>query len=148
MSIGAGIPATTDTFSLRYDSLLHFTLLEFRRARPVGCIGRDSPEKGSDRERFHREFTHPVSRVPGVVHVTNLIRLPQQVSTQEIRSGIERALVRSAEIDADNVNVETDGGHVTLTGTVRSWVEREEAEAAARRGGVTSVTNDIRIAPL
>ena len=88
-----------------------------------------------------------VSRVPGVVFVTNLIRLPQRVSAQEIRSGIERALVRSAEIDAGNVNVETNRGHVTLTGTVKSWAEREEAEAAAWRGGVISVTNDIIIAP-
>ena len=59
-----------------------------------------------------------------------------------------RALVRSAEIDAGNVNVETDGGDVTLTGTVRSWAERDEAEAAAWRGGATLVTNNIRIAPL
>jgi len=56
--------------------------------------------------------------------------------------------VRSAEIDAGNVNVETDGGDVTLTGTVRSWPERDEAEAAAWRGGATLVTNNIRIAPL
>jgi hypothetical protein len=53
------------------------------------------------------------------VSVTNLIRLPQRVSAQEIRSGIERALVRSAKIDAGNINVETDRGHVTLTGTVK-----------------------------
>jgi osmotically-inducible protein OsmY len=89
-----------------------------------------------------------VSRVPGVVFVTNLIRLPQRVSAGEIRSGIERALVRSAEIDADNVNVDTDRGDVILTGTVSSWAERDEAEAAAWRAGATSVTNDILIAPL
>jgi osmotically-inducible protein OsmY len=89
-----------------------------------------------------------VSRVPGVVFVTNLIRLPQRVSAGEIRSGIERALVRSAEIDAGNVNVDTDRGDVILTGTVSSWAERDEAEAAAWRAGATSVTNDILIAPL
>jgi osmotically-inducible protein OsmY len=55
--------------------------------------------------------------------------------------------VRSAEIDAGNVNVETDGGDVP-SGTVRSWAERDEAEAAAWRGGATLVTNNIRIAPL
>ena len=77
-----------------------------------------------------------VSRVPGVVVVTNLIRLPQRVLAGEIRSGIERALVRSAEIDAGNVNVDTDRGHVTLTGTVSSWVERDKAEEAAWRRDV------------
>jgi osmotically-inducible protein OsmY len=56
--------------------------------------------------------------------------------------------VRSAEIDAGNANVETDSGDVTLTGTVRSWAERDEAEAAAWRRGATLVTNNIRIAPL
>jgi osmotically-inducible protein OsmY len=77
-----------------------------------------------------------VSRVPGVVVVTNLIRLPQRVLAGEIRSGIERTLVRSAEIDAGNVNVDTDRGHVTLTGTVSSWVERDKAEEAAWRRDV------------
>jgi osmotically-inducible protein OsmY len=87
-----------------------------------------------------------VSPVPEVVHVTNLIRLSRRVLAGEIRSGTERALVRSAEIDASNVNVDTDGGHVTLTGMVRSWGEREDA--ATWRGGATSVTNNIRIEPL
>jgi osmotically-inducible protein OsmY len=86
-----------------------------------------------------------VSRVPGVVHTTNLIRLPQRVSAGEIRSGMERAFTRSAEIDAANVTVETEGGHVTLAGRVRSWGERDEAEAAAWRAGATSVTNNLLI---
>ena len=62
--------------------------------------------------------------------------------------GAEDALVRSAQVDAQRVEVTADGGKVTLKGTVRSWAERQEAERSAWAApGVTSVDNQIRILP-
>jgi osmotically-inducible protein OsmY len=44
--------------------------------------------------------------------------------------------------------VETNGGEVTLKGTVRSWIEREEAERVAWSApGVTKVEDRIVVAP-
>ncbi len=100
--------------------------------------------------RFEREEAESTARkVAGVTGVTNLVVVKQpSVSPSEIKEAIERALVRSAEVDADRIQVHVEGGHVTLTGTVRSWAERQEAEAAAWRArGVTSVTNEIRVVP-
>jgi osmotically-inducible protein OsmY len=100
--------------------------------------------------RFQREEAEDaVRRIRGVEGVTNLIAVKQPVvSAAEIKDSIERALVRSAEVDADRIQVRVDGDHVTLTGTVRSWAEREEAERAAWRSpGVTQVTNNIVVRP-
>jgi osmotically-inducible protein OsmY len=44
--------------------------------------------------------------------------------------------------------VETNGGEVILKGTVRSWIEREEAERVAWSApGVTKVEDHIIVSP-
>jgi osmotically-inducible protein OsmY len=85
----------------------------------------------------------------GVRDVVNLLSIRQPTaSAAAIKSGIERAFVRAAEIDADRVHAYLDGGHVRLTGTVRSWPEKQAAyEAAWRAKGVTRVDNDIVVRP-
>jgi osmotically-inducible protein OsmY len=102
--------------------------------------------------QFEREEAENTARkVPGVVGVTNEIQVKPQkkdLKENEIKRGIEQALVRSAEVDAQQIKVEVEDGKVTLTGIVRTWAEREEAERAAWRSpGVTQVINKIEVRP-
>jgi osmotically-inducible protein OsmY len=87
-----------------------------------------------------------VRKLFGVLGVTNLVEVEARVSKSEVKAAIESALKRSAEVDANQIKVETDGDKVILRGSVRSWTEREEAERAAWRApGVRSVDNRIVI---
>ena len=94
-----------------------------------------------------RAAEHSLRHLAGVRDVTNLVHIkPHPASAYDVKQGIERALVRSAELDADRIHVFTENGSVRLTGTVRSWAERQAAaDAAWRAPSVTSVTNEIDI---
>jgi osmotically-inducible protein OsmY len=87
-----------------------------------------------------------VRRIAGVRGVSNLITVKpvQRPSAEEMKKQIEDALVRSAELDAKRINVEVRGDKVILSGTVRAWAEKQEAERVAWSApGVATVENRI-----
>src|SRR5258707_2369618 len=87
-----------------------------------------------------------VRRIQGVKGVSNLIVVKPKATPQDLKKKIEDALVRSAELDAQKIQVEVDGTKVILKGTVRSWAEREEAERQAWSApGVTAGDNRITL---
>lgn len=82
----------------------------------------------------------------GVKGIANMISVKPKASAFEVKAKIESAFKRSAELDAQKINVETADGRVTLRGTVRSWTERQEAERAAWNApGVREVNDQLTL---
>lgn len=88
-----------------------------------------------------------VKHLWGVRSVSNGITVrPRHASAPDIAHRIEEALRRTAEIDARRINVMFEDGCVVLTGRVRSWLEKEEAEKAAWSApGVTRIDNRLAV---
>lgn len=85
-----------------------------------------------------------VRRLSGIAGVSNLIEVKPHIGTGDVKSSIDRALQRNAEIEARNVHLNVLGGEVTLSGSVQSWHERDAAQRAAWSvPGVTAVVNQL-----
>jgi len=84
----------------------------------------------------------------GVRGIANDITVKAPVATADVKSRIENAFRRHAQIDADKIKIEVIGGEVTLKGEVQSWLERDEAESAVWAApGVTSVHDNLVVRP-
>ncbi len=96
---------------------------------------------------FQRQSAEDAIRFQsGVKGVSNNITLKPTVQATSVKDVIEKALKRNAEVDSEHIKVTTNGGKVTLAGSVSSWDERQEACSAAWNApGVTSVENDLAV---
>jgi osmotically-inducible protein OsmY len=105
--------------------------------------------KGQANWHFQRDEAETVAiNVAGVVSVDNAIELvPPSPGAEDLENSIEKAMERSAKLDADSVSVESSNGTVTLRGTVSSWADHDEAVGAAWAApGVTRVKDHILVA--
>lgn len=85
-----------------------------------------------------------VQYLRGVHSVDSRITLISRASAADAEERITNALVRNAQLDANNITVTVTGNTVTLTGHVRSWAEKKQAGLAAWGSPhVTEVDNRI-----
>lgn len=103
--------------------------------------------EGTVEWQYQREAVqNSVRFLKGVKGVASLIKLAVKPKPKDIKSKIEAAFTRNAEVDADHVQVETDDGTVILKGKVGSWTELAEAERVAWTApGVTDVDNRLTV---
>src|SRR6202162_904185 len=98
---------------------------------------------------YHKSLAESaMKKLKGVSGVTNKIQVTPKAFAAEVKSKIEEALRRSAELDARRITVKIEGSTVKLYGSVSSWAERDEAERAAWAApGTTMVENHILVNP-
>lgn len=85
-------------------------------------------------------------KLMGVKGITNLITLKNNIKPSEVKDRIKKAFQRMADLDADNIILETHGHTVTLRGKVHSIKEKEDAETAAFNApGVFDVKNELKV---
>lgn len=103
--------------------------------------------QGNVEFHFQKEAAEAAVRdLKGVRGVSSLIDIQPRVFAGDVTREIKKALHRAAQVDAERISVEAREGMVILSGTVKTWAERQEAERAAWAApGVTAIENDIRI---
>lgn len=91
--------------------------------------------------------TLDTSKITGVVRIENWIDVAPPLTTVDIRQRIEQAFERQADLEAEKITVQAQGGKVTLTGKVSSWNKRHLAERAAWAApGVTQIEDKLIVA--
>lgn len=87
---------------------------------------------------------HPLVGVKGV---TNKIQLQQRASPVELKQDITAAFARHAQREANHIEIDVEGGVITLTGEVDSLAEHDAAIGTAYAAkGVTRVIDRLQVA--
>jgi osmotically-inducible protein OsmY len=89
-----------------------------------------------------------VKHVRGLLSVFNHITVKPRSGQRDVRRRIVSALHHHADLDAHQIAVNVRDDTATLTGTVRTWMQRDAAERAAGSApGITRVDNQILVVP-
>jgi osmotically-inducible protein OsmY len=87
-----------------------------------------------------------VNNLTGVKGVTNDIKIKSEIHDTIEQKDVENAIGRSLSVNDHNIKIKVSGTTVTLTGTVKSWYQKEEAERIAwNTPGIWHVQNDLAV---
>jgi osmotically-inducible protein OsmY len=87
-----------------------------------------------------------VKALLGVAGVSNNIKIKSQAEDVLEKADIESALERNWSVSDQEIQVKVSGHKATLTGTVDSWYQKDEAGRIAWNApGVWNVENELRV---
>ncbi|ALR31009.1 ornithine aminotransferase [Chryseobacterium sp. IHB B 17019] len=95
---------------------------------------------------YLRDITENAVRyLPGVKGIYNNITINPEIKDHIDKQDIEKALERSS-IDSSEINVSVSGKTVTLSGTVHTWHQKEEAGRIVWKApGIQDVKNELTV---
>lgn len=103
-------------------------------------------EGSADWDYQRKHATEVVGNVKGVKGIINNIKIENKPVSDDIKNTIRNAFVRNANIDANQIDIKTDGHKVVLKGKVKSWAAYEEAEHSVwKTPGVSAIENDLEV---
>ena len=96
---------------------------------------------------YQKDFAkRTIEHLYGVKEVINNIQLKPKATPINVEHQIKKAFARSANIDAKNIKVTINNQELTLSGTVHSVKEKDDAEIAAYNApGITNVINQLEV---
>ena len=96
---------------------------------------------------FQREaIKSVVKNLNGVVGLTCNITIKPESHDEIEKREVERALSRNWSIRSQDIDVQVDGTKVTLTGTVSTWYQKDEAGRIAwNTPGIWTVDNQLEV---
>lgn len=103
---------------------------------------------GSVEWQYQKDSAYRAVRdMQDITGVYNQIAVAPHATTVDVRSRIEQALKRNAEVEAEGIKVKVADGKVTLEGKVNAWSDRYIAERAAWAApGVRQVEDHLGLA--
>ena len=108
---------------------------------PGGRCRRIAPQK--------EEAETIASKILGVRGLTNNIEVMRYVKPLDVKRQILRTFQNMAVYHVRDIHVEVSGSKAILTGIVRAWIEKAEAEQAAfDTPGISEVENRLEVTPL
>ncbi len=121
--------------------------LPARRIRSTVANGEVTLEGEVESAQQRADAARVVHNLIGARSVTNRLTIDSSKSLrEEVEKSLEHALADRAHDDLKKLNLEVSNGRVSLSGTVRSWAERQELiDAAKRTRGVHSVVTNLGI---
>jgi osmotically-inducible protein OsmY len=145
---GTGLPTDTEIATAVRNALKWDVFVPDEKIQSTVTTG-DITLKGRVETNSQREDAErAVRNLAGVRIVFNEITVEAaEVKPDNLRKAIHDALERHAEREADRLQIDIEGGCVTLHGSVESWREREAVIGAVTgTRGVANVIDRIRIA--
>ena len=96
---------------------------------------------------YQKEMAEKViADLSGIRGISNNIIVKPELDTIIVKENIKKALERAANLEADNIKIETTGHKVILRGVTRSWTEKKAVEkAVASAPGVAEVDDQLDV---